>query len=471
MAPRRKRKQGGSKDSGQPKRSKPDSSNFIVDLVGGVSDSDNDERNERTDEIKNPEVMQSIEAEGSVSSTNQGSEEEEENEEPSDRRISIDSLPIYVDVASQTAYYLFVNIVPPYSEYVRLNEEEEDHDSGRETSEQLDRQRLTVRVGDTVIVHSDSAPLCFLSARGAAAPVYSSKYAWYPFHVPWSPAEVVSIWRKFSRAEAVALRQRLTGDKTDCGSTSKEPDDTVESDLYEEEAGEYVPPGGGEIMMEVRWLYRTSEVPVISSDEQAMYEEVFETDHVDQCSMLCLLAPLMLCASPNEQSTPHQQEIRGTPAHRGIPRVSFYCHRFWSVRRRCLVPVGSLASRAARGRLHSHEIQRNHALKIAIESALGQQDKAYVPDRLQLASDGSASAATSTLGNQHSSSKQLLTEAASAFALSSAALDAHSLGIPLRGRENEQRRISNFLRLAIRSGNGRSNCTMFCAGPVSCVKV
>jgi len=69
-----------------------------------------------------------------------------------------------------------------------------------------------------------------------------------------------------------------------------------------------------------------------------------------------------------------------------------------------------------------------------------------------------------------------LVEAASTFALASAALDAHSLGIPLRGREKEQRRIANFLRLAIRSGNnGRSNCTMFCAGPpgtgkTSCVK-
>jgi len=90
------------------------------------------------------------------------------------------------------------------------------------------------------------------------------------------------------------------------------------------------------------------------------------------------------------------------------------------------------------------------------------------PDDCFLQQLGKTSFSSSSKEVGTGSSQQLLVEAASTFALASAALDAHSLGIPLRGREKEQRRIANFLRLAIRSGNnGRSNCTMFCAGPVS----
>jgi len=77
MPPRSKRKQSDRKHSGQPKGSKPDSSNFIVELVGGVSDSDN-ERNVMIDEIRSRRV--SLDAESS-DSTNVDDEEENEQRE------------------------------------------------------------------------------------------------------------------------------------------------------------------------------------------------------------------------------------------------------------------------------------------------------------------------------------------------------------------------------------------------------
>jgi hypothetical protein len=416
-------------------------------------------------------------------------------------RIIVDSLPVYVDVASQTAYYLSVRVVPPYSEYVHLLQggtEEQEHEglsSGsslpnsatstlgeNETSGDSTNHTSTwtVRVGDTVIVHTDSAPLPSTSNTN------NSKYAWFPFTVSWSPAEVVSISRRFSRPEAIELRRKIaTRDE------AAEQPSLTDCDDGEEPACEYIPPGGGEVMMEVRWLYRISEVPIVTTvacsnrhEEDDIlihnnsYEEVFETDHVDQCSTLCLLAPLEL-KSPQqqmEQSDANTKQQLGTNLLLDIPNVIFYCYRFWSVRRRCLVPVGTLLSRAARGRLHSREIQRNHALKLAIETALVREGRLKDTDDYVLRPQQQLTISPTVNGSNNNnidrltttSSKQMLVEAASTFALAAAALDAHSLGIPLRGRENEQRRIANFLRLAIRSGNnGRSNCTMFIAGPVS----
>jgi hypothetical protein len=412
-------------------------------------------------------------------------------------RVSVDDLPVYVDVASQTAYYLSVRVTPPYSEYVQLLAEDSVESSSDENESLPSRPRgknkdattWPVRVGDTVIVHTDSAPLPNSSGGDKQIALHSnianSKYAWFPFTVSWSPGEVVSIYRKFSRPEAIALRRKITGDEAaDPAAISKNEDDGEE-----QATAEYIPVGGGEIMMEVRWLYRTSEVPIVTTlaasttnittsmdakEQQLLdaccYEEVFETDHVDQCSTLCLLAPLELKSpyyeQPSKQQEQHVQCLDQLP-----PKVIFSCHRFWSVRRRCLVPVGTLLSRAARGRLHSREIQRNHALKLALENALALDDQGsgtmlstedYVLQQQQ------QQLSFSPTNDNNSSNKQILVDAASTFALASAALDAHSLGIPLRGRENEQRRIANFLRLAIRSGNnGRSNCTMFIAGPVS----
>jgi hypothetical protein len=414
-----------------------------------------------------------------------------------------------VDVASQTAYYLSVRVVPPYSEYVHLSQagtEEQQHEGlssssslhNRATSSTLDENETagnttnrtsawTVRVGDTVIVHTDSAPLPSTSSTN------NSKYAWFPFTVSWSPAEVVSISRRFSRPEAIELRRKIaTRDE------AVEQPSLTDYDDGEELTCEYLPVGGGEIMMEVRWLYRISEVPIVTTvassnrhEEDDMvvhnssHEEVFETDHVDQCSTLCLLAPLELKSPQQQMEQPdaNTKQQLGTNLLLDIPKVIFSCYRFWSVRRRCLVPVGTLLSRAARGRLHSRDIQRNHALKLAIETALLREGRLKDTDDyvLQQQQQQQLTISPTINGSNNNtinidrlttttttSSKQLLVEAASAFALAAAALDAHSLGIPLRGRENEQRRIANFLRLAIRSGNnGRSNCTMFIAGPVS----
>lgn len=429
-------------------------------------------------------------------------------------RVKVDTLPAYVDVASQTAYYLSVRVVPPYSEYVHLlqtrSEEQQKEDlrgrrslSNRVISNPLgetetiggrsntDSSSLwTVRVGDTVIVHTDSAP----HPNTSAGSTNNSKYAWFPFAVSWSPAEVVSISRRFSRSEAMELRNRITAHNE----AVVQPSPTDYGD-NEEPTCDYIPVGGGEIMMEVRWLYRISEVPIATTvttgnhhgeDDivvhNCSYEEVFETDHVDQCSTLCLLAPLELKSPLEKIERPdaNTKQQLDTDLLLDLPKVIFSCYRFWSVRRRCLVPVGTLLSRAARGRLHSREIQRNHALKLALETALSregyllkdtkeddnvfqqqQQQQQLIPPTINDSSKNNIDRLPTTAT---SSSKQMLVEAASTFALAAAALDAHSLGIPLRGRENEQRRIANFLRLAIRSGNnGRSNCTMFIAGPVS----
>jgi len=349
-------------------------------------------------------------------------------------RISIPEhlSPIHVDVSNQTAYYSSIEVVPPYDEYC----------DG--TSKDNSRPTWHVHVGDTVIVHSEAAP-----RQGG----FDSTYEWYPYLVPWSPAEIVSLFKRYPRRKCLELRSTLDGTNNSEATTDAKVDALFDT---KDEGSDH----GEEIMMEVRWFYRTGEVPVSKQDNEVSdYEEVFETDHIDTCSTMCLLSPFHLLSDDTNSLERRNLPRLSRSQPDDMPHVIFECRRFWSVRRRALVPVGAASNRIARGRLHSREIQRSYAFQNALLELDQKEGRRLelpqiMPEHLV----------------QGQSSQQSLMDAASTFILSNCATDAHQKGFALRGRETEQRRISNFVRAALRSQNGKTSSTLFCAGPVRIIQ-
>ena len=151
----------------------------------------------------------------------------------------------------------------------------------------------------------------------------------YPFNVAWSPVEIVSIYRAHKTKEScLELRQLIDNENTEatfdiCGDT-----------------------GTSDVRLEVRWLYRSYELPgqgkAISSSEseieQCDLEEVFETDHLDFCSADSILSPLMI----HEDRRPKGQLADTID---GMPCIHYYSSRFWSIHRKSFVPSGSHSSR------------------------------------------------------------------------------------------------------------------------------
>jgi hypothetical protein len=527
--------------------------------------------------------------------------------------------PLHVDVSNQTAFYQSIDIIPPYEEYCFRNTSmtspnEKRHElslstksKGKtKTNHNKSKKLWRLNLGDAVIVHSDAAwcpanKATIMPKDDHTGNDAKNFYAWYPFQVPWSPAEVVSIYRTHPYDKIVELRKKLDEEimnKKNSKRPSSEaiPDSNVGVDgggrgdhrhpSIEDE--DDVPAQGGEIMVEVRWLYRSGEVPVLSQSSQhqrfigtkrdgngngngtqtvTVTEEVYETDHVDACSTLSLLAPLVLLQSSDldftatgtdtgtdtaiggdtKMTSParkkrasqkgtlaltkqheHEDGVHAVFQELNMPRTEFFCHRFWSVRRRTLMPVGSSANRVPRGWLYSREIQRSHAFQMALvkrwaelhhhghrdmnmnsaimmspDSTTGSMDTRAFENALSpteafmRANEGGK--AKARRAKQHSKvqaealfslshththhnnsaaqqAKQRLRDASSIFMLSNCALDAHQKGFALRGREKEQRRLRNFIRAALHSSTGSTSnsimgkttsSTMFCAGPVS----
>jgi len=323
--------------------------------------------------------------------------------------------PIYVDVASRKVYYLSAVLSPPVSNYVtryQTNSQDNRADTWR------------VSVGDTVAVHGTESPRTGKDATNE----------YHPFVVPWIPGEIISMWEKVALNDAVKLSKQLGKSKSKSKAFSIAPSDDRE------------------VMVEIRWLYRSSEVP-LAKVEAGLLEEVFETDHVDYVSAESLLSPIKLFDRNEMQSAHSLFDSRQIP----IPR--FCCYRFWSIYRRSLVPCGSALHRAERGMLCSTDITRDTDLKSATECALGwtngkKQDETFSAAIGELPID------SSTLD-----SKKLLEKAASTFALTAADADSRNKGVNLKGREKEQQRITKFLRSAITSTDGRSYSSLFVAGP------
>lgn len=266
----------------------------------------------------------------------------------------------------------------------------------------------------------------------------------YPFSVAWSPVEIVSIYRVHSTKDScLELRRIIDNANTDdtydiCGNT-----------------------GTSDVRLEVRWLYRSHELPgqgkAISSSEfeidQCNLEEVFETDHLDFCSADSILSPVMI----HEDPRPNDQ-LADTMD--GMPCIHYYSCCFWSIHRKSFVPSGANSSREERGRLYSTFFGKHGTAKAALSRLMGLHSKAEV----------------SSVDRRSLSWKEAFQSAIKTLSLAEAAEDVQLHGMELTCRDSERRQISTFLKAAI-CGRQRQNSdeandtnmtiknTIFIAGP------
>jgi hypothetical protein len=220
-------------------------------------------------------------------------------------------------------------------------------------------------------------------------------------------------------------------------------EDEVEDDNTEEETLE----GKYDVKMEVRWYYRTREVPGFNGENSdsltgssEIYEEILETDHTQDVPASALLAPVLLHSSPT-RSAPSKFCI-------GMPVLEFFCRRFFSIIRRSLLPCGGLEGRETRGKFHSRYIREDAVLRelIGPSSNTQQQRRTALPSR---------------------SGRLQWNEAFSSVIQKLSLTDAskESSESVMIGREMEQENILSFLRDAIRGGSAETNSSMFVAGP------
>lgn len=319
----------------------------------------------------------------------------------SETRVSrcVDSF--HVDVSALKSFYEKVEIISPVDSY--------DDRFSTSMSTKV-KGKWKVKLGDTVTLEVES------SSKDPAA-------TYFPFIVPWAPAEIVSIYRVHKIKEScIKLREGISLSQ---GSN----DDNDE----------------GEIMIEVRWLYRPWEIPGASKkksvpSDNGDFEEVFETDQIDIASADSILSPVQL----HDVTRPLQSAIPSSVS--GMPLIHYHCSRLWSIHRRSFVPSGSLSNRISRGRMHS-------AYKIAF-------------DQLHLKSNDESTAST---GKQ--SWKESFQTAIHKLSLAEAAQDTQE-GMALATRQKERKQITSFLKKAICGLEGEDDeelknlkSSLFIAGP------
>jgi hypothetical protein len=338
---------------------------------------------------------------------------EEEQLLSPEMRVRCHIKPFHVDVSALKSFYEEICIIPPLDSY-------DDRFSGGKDAKQASEE-WKVKLGDTVAIEveqdpKDSSSVCF------------------PFNVSWAPAEVVSIYQVHKTKEScVNLREQMSNQAQHM--SLQQSDD------------------GCTIMIEVRWLYRSYEIPGApkkkSSADNGELEEVFETDQIDSCSADSILSPIQL------HDVSKKQPVDAFGSQMGMPCIHYQCSRLWSIHRRSFVPSGSLNNRVSRGRMYS-------AYKSALE----------ILNRLP-----TDSGALST-----GSWKESFQAAIQQLSLAEAAQDAQDNGMVLACREKERARIKSFLTKAIRGSSSKDisqdedetmnlQSSMFIAGPPGTGKV
>lgn len=297
--------------------------------------------------------------------------------------------PFHQDFTALRSYYTEIQVVPPQKcvsvsrEFVPTNE-----------------PCWTVKMGDAVAVHYEKG--AGKTNFGSASDGNNSTN--HPYNVAWAVAEVVAIWKEHESKDDMKKTKR----KSNLGAQDG-------------------------IVLEIRWFYRKSELPgamkTTSAENAAKYveyEEVFETDLMDECKAESLLGPMKLRESATRLGLSEWQH--------GMPVIDVLCRRFWSIHRKSLMPCGSMAGRAKRGRMHSKYFGKGGVLNAVWREfdckGTEEPDRAepvYKPNNWERAFKG----VIEKLG------------------LSSASEDASTRGIPLTGREAEQEKIMTFLRSRI----------------------
>ena len=293
-------------------------------------------------------------------------------------------------------------------------------------------------MGDAVAIHiAESKAL-----RQAKKNQRKNKH--YPFDVPWSTAEVISIYKILSTAkEAQALSDAIDNGNIECSPSSRIPQHcNIIDDFY----------------VEVRWLYKTKDIPGMnnkSSDttrshgDNFVLDEVFETDEVKDISANALLSPVCLHSDPS-----HGQPLIST-TNFGMPTLHYHCHRMWSIYRKSLIPTGAVENRVDRGMFHSKYLGKDKVARAALEKGNKSSSKDF--------------SISST--SQKSDWRKQFHDAIEKLTLTDASADVQMHGTVLTGRESEQKQIQTFLYSAICGANAKTSIeknakySLFVAGP------
>lgn len=336
----------------------------------------------------------------------------ETNDDEEDERIFIPNglRPFHEDTAALRSYYSEIEVLPPFKNYATPRPSD------------AKEKRWTVKLGDMVTVH-------YTQGVSSAESLGGNR-----FKVQYAIAEVVTIWKEHESADAMRKSKRKTA-------------------IASAQDG---------VRIEIRWFYRKNELPgsakTTTASENAAkhveYEEIFETDLMDQCEATSLLAPAKLHESATKLGLPETEN--------GMPIVDFHCCRFWSIHRKSLMPISGMSGRIERGRMHSKYFGKGGVLKAALREFNGETIGA--PERTK---------PIDTPKKWQPAFKRVIDN----LGLSAASEDASVRGIQLTGRETEQEKIMTFLRSRISGGtddetadesdggNVSTNASLFVAGP------
>jgi hypothetical protein len=276
-------------------------------------------------------------------------------------------------------------------------------------------------VFDKLLLHSQHEnPNCWEARLGDIVAVQGSgrwKRAYVlPFTVPWSVAEVVTIFEQMSSDDCEMQNGGCVG-----------------------------------IQIEVRWFYQPSEVSrptrgkcnAAPRDATSASPELFESDHYEIIPASRLLAPVVL----KESSKVLDQ---GGDIARRNADLEFTCCQYWSHHRKSLMPIGSLEGRISRGRAQSKFFGKYDALQGACARMAPQNAFAFNPAR-----------AMPTLAPGDAFQRVI-----AKLSLTDASKEALHESSAIVGREQERKVISNFVHGAVFGPDGDDKAfALFLAGP------
>lgn len=333
--------------------------------------------------------------------------------------------PFHVDISALKAFYTNITKHPIPDLY----------ESSGEDDWVSNNEEWNIKVGDTVAVHVGS----YGKERKRKI---SSTSLNHPFTVPWWSAEVITIYRKLkSTTEAMELKK----------GTASHENQPVEHER--------------DFVVELRWMYTRDLIPGMkpekvdainrnSSGSNCLpLEEIFESDHVEEASIMSLLAPIQVHPEPfvdQQDELPDNQD--------GLPLIHYYCKRLWSIRHKTLAPIGSMEKRQERGMLYSSYMNRDDPVRAAFET-------------WNNINSGGSRAESNSVNDQDLLWKDIFHETISRLNLGQTSSLKSSDAII--GREREQEQIRNFLRSAVQEMNTEKKedmlnpnlFSLFVAGP------
>lgn len=313
--------------------------------------------------------------------------------EAEDESMWASEKPFHVDISAKKAFYMSMNVTPPSHLYAIENT-------------MKDEEEWQVSVGDVVAIQVDVG-----SVRRRQSKRMSSELLNHPYSVCWWCAEVLTIYRDLDTTSEAELLKKTSKDVAE-GTTSKE---------Y------------SQFQLELRWLYRMEDIPGFAhskskaeAESEDSLVELFETDDVDVFPANTLLGPV----------TVHSEATPSTPLaslHQGMPLVHFLCHRFWTLHRKTLMPIGSAETQFQRGMMYSKFLGRGSAIRASFEEAIGNGD--------------------SSVGLNITSSDWKARFHDTISKLSLAEASAVESGVEVIGREAQQTQIKSFLHSAVKGVN------------------